>query len=289
LQVVGLTRNTESDASKAKQAEFAASPHWKGFVVGDARKPETLPAAFAGATGIFIVTQFFETGEAGAEEAEGRALIDAAAAAGVQTIVYSGLDSPLKRFGVPRVHHFEGKYNVEEYLFKSSTAAAVTNKVVARLSFYTSNLLTYFAPRPAPDGSGAFNIALPMGDKKLKISDPRDHAASIRFIFEDPAPHAGKRYNIVSDYVSVGEIAAAFSATTGKTINYYPVPVEAFAKFPFPHADDFAQMFAYYQACPLEAIDEPIIPKAALHTLPAFVEENTAAINKLVGGPATTD
>ena len=36
--------------------------------------------------------------------------------------------------------------------------------------------------------------------------------------------------------------------TTGKTIRYQQVPVETFAKFPFPGADDLAAMFDYYNA-----------------------------------------
>ena len=33
---------------------------------------------------------------------------------------------------------------------------------------------------------------------------------------------------------------------TGKTVKYNQVPVEVFAKFPFPGADDMAVMFEYY-------------------------------------------
>jgi nucleoside-diphosphate-sugar epimerase len=47
--VYGVTRSKSSASATAKEAGYKASAHWMGFVEADADKPETLPAAVAGA------------------------------------------------------------------------------------------------------------------------------------------------------------------------------------------------------------------------------------------------
>jgi len=55
--VYGVTRSKSSASATAKEAGYKASAHWKGFVEADADKPETLPAAVAGADAVSAASE----------------------------------------------------------------------------------------------------------------------------------------------------------------------------------------------------------------------------------------
>src|SRR3954468_13435024 len=75
-RVRALTRNPAGQEARALGGLGAE------LAVGDLRRPETLAAPLRGVHGVFAVTEFWEHGYAG-EVAQGRALVDAAAAAKV--------------------------------------------------------------------------------------------------------------------------------------------------------------------------------------------------------------
>ena len=104
FRVRGITRNTESDAAKELIVLGAEVVH------AEFSDTESLSAALEGVDAVFAMTTPFEAG-VDAETAQGVALIDAAAAAGVDHFVYSSVASADKATGVP---HFDSKYRVEE-------------------------------------------------------------------------------------------------------------------------------------------------------------------------------
>ena len=81
-----LTRQASSPTAKAL-ARIGAE-----VVEGDLSKPETLPPAFEGVTGVFSVQDFYAPGVGLVGELEqGRAVLAAAKAAGVRHIVQSSM------------------------------------------------------------------------------------------------------------------------------------------------------------------------------------------------------
>ena len=66
-------------------------------------------------------------------------------------------------------------------------------------------------------------------------------------ILNNPEKYLGKKIGLSGDRMTMGEYADIITKVTGKTLKYNQVPVEVFAKFPFPAADDMAAMFEFYK------------------------------------------
>ncbi|KAJ6490218.1 NmrA-like protein [Mycena vitilis] len=99
--------------------------------------------ALAGADFAFLVTNFWEHANMHKEISEGKMLIDAAKAAGVKGIVWSGL-VPVKKISEgkhPHVHAFDGKAEVTDYGRASGVPFANV-----QAGFYTSNFLSTNMP-----------------------------------------------------------------------------------------------------------------------------------------------
>ena len=110
FKVRALTRNPEEHRRLA--AEVVAS---------DLDRPDTLPAAFAGAHGVFLVTNFWEEGTD--ETRQATAAIRAAREAGVKHFVWSTLPNVEEisggRFHVP---HFTGKARIDRIVKEAGFA-----------------------------------------------------------------------------------------------------------------------------------------------------------------------
>ena len=65
-------------------------------------------------------------------------------------------------------------------------------------------------------------------------------------VFSKPEVFIGTVVSISGDKLTIHEYMAIVSKVTGKTIRYQQVPVEVFAKFPFPGADNLAMMYDYF-------------------------------------------
>src|SRR5260221_13060813 len=117
-------------------------------VAADLNRPETLRAAFAGAQGVFLVTNF---GEPGTDELkQGTAAVRAAKEAGVQHFVWSTLpDVEAISRGKLHVPHFTGKAKVDRIV--SEAGFAHHTFVIA--PFFYQNVVGAGAPQKQADGS----------------------------------------------------------------------------------------------------------------------------------------
>jgi uncharacterized protein YbjT (DUF2867 family) len=131
-------------------------------VVGDFNRPETLEAAFAGAHGVFVVTNAWE---AGADETQQAiAAVRAAKDAGVQHLIWSTLTNvEAISHGKIEVAHFTDKAKVERAV--SDAGFAYHTFVIA--PFYYQNLLGAMAPQKQPDGTVGW--ALPIDPERRVI------------------------------------------------------------------------------------------------------------------------
>jgi hypothetical protein len=62
---------------------------------------------------------------------------------------------------------------------------------------------------------------------QVTVSDVADAAVAV---LANPAPHAGRTYNVAGPMYTHRELAAAFSSTLGKPVEYVQVPFEAAKK-----------------------------------------------------------
>jgi uncharacterized protein YbjT (DUF2867 family) len=150
-----LTRNP------AKHGEFADE-----VVVADLNRPETLKPAFAGAHGVFLVTNFQEHG---AEELkQATAAVRAAKEAGVKHLVWSTLpDVEAISKGKLHVPHFTGKAKVDRVVKE----ARFENHTFVIAPFYYQNLVGPLAPQKQPDGSATWALPLDPTVRSIHMGD----------------------------------------------------------------------------------------------------------------------
>src|SRR5712672_3568373 len=137
FKVRALTRNP------AKHSELGYE-----VVQADLNRPETLKAAFAGAHGVFLVTNFWEPGTD--EFKQATAAVRAAKEAGVAHFIWSTLpDVEAISGGKFDVPHFTGKAKADQFVREAGFA----NHTFAIAPFFYQNLAAAMAPQQQADGS----------------------------------------------------------------------------------------------------------------------------------------
>src|SRR5712691_10453127 len=137
FKVRALTRNPDQHRELADEV-----------VEADLDKPETLKAAFAGAHGVFLVTNFREAGSDELKQAT--AAIRAAKDVGVKHFIWSTLpDVEAISGGKFRVPHFTGKAKIDRIVEEAGFA----HHTFVIAPFYYQNLVGTLAPQKQADGS----------------------------------------------------------------------------------------------------------------------------------------
>ncbi|KWR87748.1 NmrA/HSCARG family protein [Cupriavidus sp. IDO] len=211
-------------------------------VLADFDRPETLKAAFAGAHGVFLVTNAWE---AGADEPrQALAAINAAKDAGVQHFIWSTLpDVETISRGKINVPHFTGKAKVERLV----SEAGFTYHTFVIASFYYQNLVGVMAPQKQADGSTGWALPLDPERRVIHMGDITELGRIVAGAFAQPglAGH-GEHLPLVGDFLSFNEIIATLNRQ-GNKLSFRQVPREVFAGW-FPGAEDVAAMLAYFEA-----------------------------------------
>ncbi|GAA2375386.1 NmrA family NAD(P)-binding protein [Dactylosporangium salmoneum] len=199
--VRALVREETAPAAAALAAAGAQ------IVRGDFDDPASLATALDGAAAVFAIPP--TTFERDLEVARGRALIDAAAAAGVEQVVFSTVAS-----SSTRRQSAEGKALIERYLHDRIEFATVLRPV----RFMTNYI-----------GTGAHGVdGISQGVHRhlfaphepmqvIALEDVADFAA---LAFGDPARFAGRTLELAGDEPTPTEAAAAISEATGVLVRY---------------------------------------------------------------------
>lgn len=188
-----MTRSPDKAATLPKGVEG---------VVGDLDRPETLEAAFAGASAVFLVTPLGAT-----ESACGLAAVAAAQRAGIGRIVYMTIHKLEAGAHIP---HFGAKIPVVEAVEKSG----IPYTIIAPNNFFQNDLwlkeaILQFGVYPQPLGE--------VGLSRVDVGDIADAAATA---LTEPG-HEGKTYPLVGPEAWTGpESAEAWSQALGRTIHY---------------------------------------------------------------------
>jgi uncharacterized protein YbjT (DUF2867 family) len=231
FKVRALTRNP------AKHRELADE-----VVQADLNRPETLRAAFEGAHGVFLVTNFW--GEGSDEVQQATAAIRAAKDAGVKHLVWSTLpDVEGISGGKLHVPHFTGKAKVERVVKE----AGFPNHTFVIAPFYYQNFISVSAPQKQADGSVGWALPLDPTVRSIHMGDITELGDIVAgaFAHPDQAGH-GEYLPLVGDFMSFNEIVDTLNRQ-GHNFSVKQVPTEVFATF-FPGAAEIAEMFSYFQA-----------------------------------------
>ncbi|KAJ7679126.1 NAD(P)-binding protein [Mycena polygramma] len=182
--------------------------------------------AFAGTEVAFLMTNYWEHMDVEREINEGKLLIDAAKAAGVSRIVWSGLPSISKLSGGKYVHvwRFDGKAVVTEYARESGVPF-----VDVQAGFYGTSLLTNPIAITKQD-DGSFAITWPVKPTWVApfIDAPNDYGLFVRYVLELPVFPDGAEIVACSEKITIEDAAQQFSKETGKNLVFRQVSVDEF-------------------------------------------------------------
>ncbi len=228
-----LTRKPQSERAAALRGAGAE------IVQGDLEDAASLRAAMKGCYGVFGLTNYWEHFER--EYPQGKNLVDAVAAAGVEHFILSTLPhANALSHGELDVPHVDTKARLEVYSRSLGLPATYVH-----VAFYYENFLSYFPPRRIEDGSFVFGF--PQGDTPLAAVAVEDAGGVVTALFDGGAEYKGRVVSIAGDEQPCQEYAATMSRATGQRIVYRHVPRETFAALGFPGAEDLANMFDFFR------------------------------------------
>ena len=211
-------------------------------VKGDLNRPETLTAAFEGAHGVFLVTNFWEKGTDELKQAT--AAVRAAKDAGVKHFVWSTLpDVEAISGGKFDVPHFTGKAKIDRIVKE----AGFVNHTFVIAPFFYQNLTGAMAPQQQADGSMGWALPLDPDVRCIHMGDIRELGDIVTGAFAHPDEAGNGEYlPLVGDFMSFNEILDTLNRQ-GHELSFKQVPKEVFAGF-FAGAAEIAEMLSYFQA-----------------------------------------
>src|SRR5262245_5551944 len=234
--VRAITRDTNKDNAKALASQGAQ------VVSANLDDVESLKKAFAGAYGVYAVTNFWEHFSGEKEKAQAKNIAEAAKAAGVKHVIWSTLedtrklmDSSDKRMPMLqekyRVPHFDAKAEADAYFAGLPVTYLVT-------SFYWDNLYM-FGLAPKKDESGVYAWTFPMGNSKL-AGIAADGMGRVAYgIFKAGPEYIGKTVGITGENLTVAEMGEKLSKGLGiGSVKYNAVDPDLYRSFGFPGADE---------------------------------------------------
>jgi uncharacterized protein YbjT (DUF2867 family) len=211
-------------------------------VEADLNRPETLKAAFEGAHGVFLVTNFWEEGTD--ERKQATAAVRAAKDAGVQHFIWSTLPNVEAvsggKFTVP---HFTGKAKIDVIVKE----AGFLHHTFVIAPFFYQNLLGALAPQKQANGSLGWALPLDSDVRCIHMGDIRELGNIVAGAFAHPDQAGNGEYlPLVGDFMSFNEIVDTLNRQ-GHKFSVNQVPKGVFATL-FPGAAEVAEMFSYFQA-----------------------------------------
>ena len=239
-----LTRDVNSDKAKAL-ADLGAE-----VIAADVDDGESLKRAFEGAHGAYCVTFFWAHFSPEKEQAEARAMAQAAKHARLKHVIWSTLEDtrqwvPLHDDRMPtlmgrhKVPHFDAKGEANPFF--TDLGLPVTFLLTA---FYWDNFISFgMGPKKGPDGTLA--ITLPMGDKKLPGIASEDIGGCAYGIFKRGSEFVGKTVGVAGAHLTGAQMAAALGRALDREVRYNAVSPEVYRGFGFPGAEDLGNMFQF--------------------------------------------
>lgn len=193
----------------------AAALHERGVEVvpGDLGDAASLVGPFTGVDAAFAVTTPFEAGP-DAEEQQGRAIVRAAARAGLPHLVLASVASADRSTGVP---HFESKRRIEEVLGAEGPAWTVVAP-----TYFFDNLLGDLQSLQ----DGRLELPLPP-DRPLQQLSRGDLGALVAAVVADRDGHIGRRIDIASDAPTPAQMAATLQEVLHRHVEPVQVPLAA--------------------------------------------------------------
>ncbi|KAE8446457.1 hypothetical protein EG329_011920 [Mollisiaceae sp. DMI_Dod_QoI] len=241
-KIRAVTRDTSKPSSQAFSSQGVE------VIQADAEDISSLGPAMKNAHTVFSLTTTIYDDELKAREIrQGKAIADAAVAAGVQYLIFSSLPhvSVISDGKYPGVEGFDSKAEVETY---------IRGLPIKSSFFMPGGFLQNFhtGMKPNPVGDGTYVIANVISPQtKMPLIDAADDSGKyIAAILAEPEKFEGKVLSASTDVRSFEEIVKTMSEVSGKTIMYRQLPEEVFRGFMKRNeiqAENLTQMMLYSQ------------------------------------------
>jgi uncharacterized protein YbjT (DUF2867 family) len=277
-----ITRDPSKDKARALASEGAE------VVKADVDDLEGLKKAFAGAYGVYGVTNFWEHFSGDKEKAQAKNIAEAAKAAGVKHVVWSTLEDTRKLMASDdkRMPYLQEKYRVPHFDAKAEADSFFAGLPLTKLvtTFYWDNIYMFgICPKKGADGK--YTWVLPMGNSKLAGIAASDIGKVAYGIFKAGQQYIGKTVGIAGEALTLGEMCKKLEPVLGAPVAYNAVEADAYRGFGFPGADELGNMFQVYRDFEKEVLGARNIAEARkldpqLKTFDQFVAANKDAIIK---------
>src|SRR5688572_28681329 len=276
-----VTRDPNKPAAQALKARGAE------VVAADLDDVESLKKAFAGAYGVYGVTNFWEHFSAEKEKTQAKNIADAAKAAGVKHVVWSTLEDTRKLMTPDdkRMPMLQEKYRVPHFDAKAEADAYFAGMPVTYLvtSFYWHNRYMFgLAPKKGADGK--YSWAFPMGTSKLAGIAAEDIGRTAYGVFKAGQQHIGKTVGILGESLTIEEMGQKLSRGLGiGPVHYHAAEADEYRGYGFPGADEMGNMFQVYRDFEKEVLGKRSAETArslnpALQNFDTFIAKNKAKI-----------
>jgi uncharacterized protein YbjT (DUF2867 family) len=211
-------------------------------VEADLNLPKSLPAAFEGVHGVFLVTNFWEKDTDELKQAT--AAIRAARDAGVEHFIWSTLpDVEAVSGGKFHVPHFTGKAKIDRIV--KEAGFAYRTFVIAPC--YYQNLVGALAPQKQADGTLGWALPLDPALRCIHMGDITELGDIVAGAFAHPDQAGNGEYlPLVGDFMSFNGIVDTLNRQ-GHKLSYERVAKDVFATS-FPSAAEVAATFDYWEA-----------------------------------------
>ncbi len=239
-----VTRDINSEKAKAL-AQLGAE-----VVAADVNDAASLQQAFAGAYGAYCVTFFWDHFSPEKEQAQARAMAEAAQQAQLQHVIWSTLEDSRKWIPLSddRMPTLMEKYNVPHFDAKGESDHFFTDLGVPTTflltSFYWENLI-YFGMGPKRGADGTLAFTLPMGDQPLPSIAVEDIGKCAYGVFKGGSEWVGKTVGVAGEHLTGAQMAATLADALGQPVVHNDVPPAVYRTFGFPSAEDLGNMFQF--------------------------------------------
>jgi uncharacterized protein YbjT (DUF2867 family) len=242
VETRALVRDPQKPAAQALASAGAQ------LAIADFDDPQTIRAAFEGASRVFAMTTMESGRGTAGETADGIVIADAAKDASVEHLVYSSVGGAERHTGIP---HFESKRRVEEYIQSLGIPATFV-----RPTFFYENLLSQ---PPGPAGVPIV-LRLPLADGiPLQMVAVDDIGAVAAALLIDPSRVPGGAVEIAGDELTGSQIAEAFGRHAAQPARYEALPLTAVED------DDIRAMFTWFAKPPAYQADRALTAELDPH------------------------
>ncbi|EGU81360.1 hypothetical protein HZS61_008060 [Fusarium oxysporum f. sp. conglutinans] len=213
-------RAVSRDINKPAAKELAA----KGVEMADLSDADSLASAVQGSHTVFVVTNFWETMSAETEELQGRAVTNAAKAAGVQHIIFSALLNVSEASGgrLKHIVHFDSKARIAQYMRDSGVPCSFV---------WPGAFMDDFVQYIRKSGDDEYILALPIDGDKAQMPlflASADMGKFVKLAIVNYPKYVGKDIFAAAGYLTPNQLMAEWSEATGKKGKYVQLPEDVF-------------------------------------------------------------